>query len=74
MHGKHVVLNRAPQYAYLFDETGWTWSIGTPEVTGLQRKMRGELAALCGKGDYFHIGCDEIFHKAPWIKSANTSI
>ncbi len=61
MHGKHVVLNRAPQYAYLFDETGWTWSIGTPEVTGLQRKMRGELAALCGKGDYFHIGCDEIY-------------
>ena len=61
MHGKHVVLDRSPQYAYLFDETGWVWNIGLPAVTDLQKQMRQELTKLCGSGSLFHIGCDEIY-------------
>lgn len=61
MHGKHVVLDRSPQYAYLFDETGWAWNIGLPETIDLQKKMRQELTELCGAGSFFHIGCDEIY-------------
>ena len=61
MHGKHVVLDRSPQYAYLFDETGWAWNIGLPETIELQKKMRLELTELCGAGSFFHIGCDEIY-------------
>ena len=61
MHGKHVVLDRSPQYAYLFDETGWAWNIGLPETSDLQKKMRQELTELCGAGSFFHIGCDEIY-------------
>ena len=61
MHGKHVVLDRSPQYAYLFDETGWAWNIGLPETIDLQKKMRQELTKLCGAGSFFHIGCDEIY-------------
>lgn len=61
MHGKHVVLDRSLQYAYLFDETGWAWNIGLPETIDLQKKMRQELTELCGAGSFFHIGCDEIY-------------
>ena len=61
MHGKHVVLDRSPQYAYLFDETGWAWNIGLSETIDLQKKMRQELTELCGAGSFFHIGCDEIY-------------
>lgn len=61
MHGKHVVLDRSPQYAYLFDETGWAWNIGLSETIELQKKMRQELTELCGAGSFFHIGCDEIY-------------
>ncbi|MGI6195508.1 MAG: family 20 glycosylhydrolase [Eubacteriales bacterium] len=61
MHGKHVVLDQSPQYAYLFDETGWAWNIGLSETIDLQKKMRQELTELCGAGSFFHIGCDEIY-------------
>lgn len=61
MHGKHVVLDRSLQYAYLFDETGWAWNIGLSETIDLQKKMRQELTELCGAGSFFHIGCDEIY-------------
>ena len=61
MHGKHVVLDRSLQYAYMFDETGWAWNIGLPETIDLQKKMRQELTELCGAGSFFHIGCDEIY-------------
>lgn len=61
MHGKHVVLDQSPQYAYLFDETGWAWNIGLSETIDLQKKMQQELTELCGAGSFFHIGCDEIY-------------
>ncbi len=61
MHGKHVVLDNDPSLQYLFDETGWSWRFGTEPVETLQTDIRDELCELCGDGEYFHIGCDEIY-------------
>ena len=61
MHGKHVVLDNDPRYAYLFDASGWCWRIGDKDVRALLRSMREELIDLCGDSGYFHIGCDEAY-------------
>lgn len=61
MQGKHVVLDQAPKYAYLFDRTGWNWAIEKRETKLLQEQVRTELIELCGSGKYFHIGCDEAY-------------
>ena len=61
MHGKHVVLDQAPQLQYLFSDNGWCWDIRSASVQRLLRSIRQELCELCGEGDYFHIGCDEAY-------------
>jgi len=61
MHGKHVVLDNDPSLAYLFSPDGWRWAIEREEVRTLLRAVRKELIELCGKGSYFHIGCDEAY-------------
>lgn len=61
MHGKHVVLDQKPELQYLFDETGWYWRYATEPVEALQKEICDELCTLCGDGEYFHIGCDEIY-------------
>ena len=61
MHGKHVVLDQNPKLQTYFSEDGWCWDIRKPKVRALLRAIREELLELCGKGDYFHIGCDEAF-------------
>lgn len=59
IHGKHVVLDQNPSLAYLFNDSGWNWNVKSNEVRQLLKKVRNELTELCGKGEYFHIGCDE---------------
>lgn len=59
--GEHVVLGRYPEYAPLFEPTGWTWRIDNPAVLCIQRAVREELMDLCGVGSYFHIGLDEAY-------------
>lgn len=59
MHGKHVVLDQNPALQTYFSEDGWCWDIRKSKVKALLRSIRAELTELCGKGDYFHIGCDE---------------
>lgn len=63
MSGKHVVLDQAPEYGYLFfpDSHGWVWNFLRKDVKGLLSEVRRELCELCGEGSYFHIGCDEAF-------------
>ena len=61
MHGKHVVLDQNPALQSYFSEDGWCWDIRKPKVKSLLRQIRSELIALCGSGDYFHIGCDEAY-------------
>lgn len=64
MHGKHVVLDQNPALQTFFSEDGWCWDIRKPKVKALLRSIRNELIALCGKGSYFHIGCDEAYRFA----------
>jgi len=58
--GKHVVLDQAPEYEEWFKPGGWTWNVDNEEVIELHRNVRKELSDLFGKGEFFHIGCDEI--------------
>lgn len=62
MHGKHVVLDRAPELQYLFSPDGWCWNIKNSDVRELLAKIRRELCELCGNGKWFHIGLDEPFN------------
>lgn len=61
MHGKHVVLDQAPELSHLFECEGWCWRIKSEKVKNLLSVMRTELIELCGNGEYFHIGCDEAY-------------
>ncbi len=61
MYGKHVVLDQEPKLAPLFEPDGWTWNLKNPDTIKLLISMRKELIDVCGKGEYFHIGCDEAF-------------
>lgn len=60
-HGKHVVLDQNPKYEYMFDSYGWVWKFQREDVYELMRKIREELIDVCGKGSWFHLGCDEAF-------------
>ncbi len=60
IHGKHVVLDQAPELAPLFDITGWNWNLENTKTKALHKQIRRELRELFG-GEYFHIGCDEAY-------------
>lgn len=60
-HGKHVVLDQNPSLEYLFESYGWRWNIESDKVKEVLRNVRKELIELCGKGKYFHMGCDEAY-------------
>ncbi len=59
MNGKHVVLDRDPALCNHFTDFGWCWNYKNPDTKNLLRSVREELFDLCGKGEFFHIGCDE---------------
>ena len=59
-NGQHVVLDQAPQYEYLYENYGWVWNFKKDCVRELHRKIREELIDICGKGSFFHLGCDEV--------------
>lgn len=61
INGKHVVLDQAPQYEYMFESYGWVWKIERCDVRELLKNIRNELIEVCGEGKYFHIGCDEVY-------------
>ena len=60
-NGKHVVLDQNPRYEYMFESYGWIWNFKRDDVYELLSKVRDELIEVCGKGSYFHIGCDEAY-------------
>lgn len=62
MHGKHVVLDRNPKLQPLFSDDGWSWNVANPDTVKLLRNVRKELIDLCGAGEYFHLGCDEVYN------------
>ena len=61
VYGKHVVLDQNPRRALLFEPDGWTWCLSNPDTVNLLKEVRKELIELCGKGQYFHLGCDEAY-------------
>ena len=61
MSGKHVVLDQNPALQMLFSPDGWSWDLENQDVRKLHRAIRRELCELCGEGDYFHLGCDEVY-------------
>ncbi len=60
-HGKHVVLDQAPELQSYFSEDGWCWNYKSEKVRKLLKNIRTELIELCGNGEYFHVGCDEAY-------------
>lgn len=60
-YGRHVVLNRAPRLARLFEPDGWTWCLSNPDTYKLLSEIRAELSEFCGEGKYFHLGFDEAY-------------
>ena len=60
-YGRHVALNANLRLSRLFEPDGWTWCVSNPDTLKLLGDMRAELIDLCGKGSYFHLGCDEAY-------------
>ncbi|MBQ1278101.1 MAG: family 20 glycosylhydrolase, partial [Thermoguttaceae bacterium] len=62
--GKHVVLDRYPEFAPLFEPDGWTWRVSNPEARALLTECVLELYETFDKPRYFHLGCDEAYSAA----------
>jgi len=60
--GKHVLLDRHPEYASLFEPDGWTWCLGNPQTKKYLAEMVTELHDLYERPPFFHIGCDEAYN------------
>ena len=59
--GKHSALDLNPEFAPLFEPTGWTWCLSNPHAKEAIKDMALEMWELFGKPEYFHIGCDEAY-------------
>jgi len=59
--GRHTVLNQNQRLQMYFEPDGWTWCLSNPDTRKLLASVRDELTELCGKGSYFHLGCDEAY-------------
>lgn len=62
--GKHVVLDRFPEYGPLFEPDGWTWCLSNPWVRRVQAELLDEVFDMFGPVPYFHLGFDEAFNAA----------
>lgn len=62
--GKHVVLDRRPEYAPLFEPDGWTWRVSNPEARRVLTECVLELYETFDSPRYFHLGCDEAYSAA----------
>ncbi|MBR7131750.1 MAG: family 20 glycosylhydrolase [Lentisphaeria bacterium] len=61
-NGRHVVLDRFPQFAPLFEPDGWTWCLANPKVQEVQKELLEEIFELFGDVPFFHLGFDEAFN------------
>ena len=72
-HGRHVVLDQNPRLAPLFEPDGWTWCLTNPRALALLRSVCDELIEFAGRGQYFHIGCDEAYSHATCDRCRRTN-
>lgn len=71
--GKHVVLDRYPEFAPLFEPDGWTWRVSNPEARALLTECVLELYETFDKPRYFHLGCDEAYSAATGFEARRGS-
>ena len=62
--GKHVTLDRFPEYGPLFEPDGWTWCLSNPWVRRVQTELIEDVLDLFGPVPCFHLGFDEAFNAA----------
>lgn len=60
--GKHVILDKHPEYAPLFEPTGWTLCISNPAARKYMEDIVLEVFELFGRPPYFHLGGDEAYN------------
>ncbi len=60
--GKHVLLNRHPEYAPLYEPDGWSWCLSNPETRRYLTDIVTELHELFDDPPFFHAGCDEAYN------------
>ncbi len=56
---KHVLLERHPEYASLFEPNGWCWCLSNPETRKYIADIVNDLCDIFDNPPYFHLGCDE---------------
>lgn len=61
---KHVVENRHPELANLYEPLGWTYCYSNPKTMLYLKDNIAELAELFGNPPFFHLGCDEAYDRA----------
>lgn len=59
--GKHAVLDMHPEFAPLFEPSGWSWCLSNPETRRILTDLVLELFDFFEKPPFFHIGCDEAY-------------
>ncbi len=57
--GKHVTINRFPQYASLFEPDGWSFCLSNPETKRILSECVLDMWETFGRQPFFHIGSDE---------------
>ena len=60
--GKHVLLDKHPEYAPLFEPSGWTWCLANPAARQYIEDCALELYELFDCPPYFHVGGDEAYN------------
>lgn len=60
--GKHVLLERHPEYASLFEPDGWSWCLSNPATRKYLEEILAEVHELFRNPPFFHIGCDEAYN------------
>ena len=57
--GKHCLLDFHPEFAPLFEPSGWCWCLSNPETRKVLVGMIEELLDVFENPPYIHLGCDE---------------
>lgn len=56
---KHCLLDFHPEFAPLFEPSGWCWCLSNPETRNVLTGMIEELLDVFDNPPYIHLGCDE---------------
>ncbi|MCQ2378115.1 MAG: beta-N-acetylhexosaminidase [Victivallaceae bacterium] len=60
--GRHVLLDKHPEYATLFEPSGWTWCVSNPAARQYIEDCALELYEIFDRPPFFHVGGDEAYN------------